>query len=113
MNKQYYVYIVSNWTGERVYTGITNDLQRRIFEHKRKMIDGFTKKYNLDRLVFFEIYNDAVNAISREKEIKAWRREKKNRLVESVNPAWTDLSDEWYEDPFGPLARSGMIDQGS
>lgn len=107
MDKQYCVYILSNWTGERVYTGVTSDLERRIFEHKNKLIDGFTKKYNLDRLVFFEIYSDPSTAISREKEIKAWRREKKNRLVESVNPAWTDLAQGWYEDPSGSLARSG------
>ena len=106
MNRQYYVYIVSNWTGECVYTGVTNDLQRRIFEHKNKLIEGFTKKYNLDRLVFFEIYDGPTNAISREKEIRVGAG-KENRLVESVNPAWTDLSEGWYEDPSGPMARSG------
>ncbi len=105
--KQYYVYIISNWTGETIYTGVTSDLTRRLYEHKYKLFDGFTKKYNIDRLVYFEAYEDAVTAISREKEIKAWRREKKNRLIEKMNPTWTDLSNGWYEDPSEPEAHSG------
>ena len=105
--KQYFVYIISNWTGERIYTGVTSNLERRIFEHKNKIIEGFTKKYNIDRLVYFELYDDPASAILREKEIKGWRREKKNRIIEGKNPEWTDLSIGWYEDPSGPLARSG------
>ena len=75
-----------------MYTGITNDIQRRIYEHKNKKIEGFTKKYNVTKLVWFEETNDVYAAISREKEIKGWRRGKKNKLVSSINPDWRDLS---------------------
>lgn len=95
---QYYVYIISNWTGVRIYTGVTSDLEKRLWQHKNKTFDGFSKKYNLNKLVYFETYEDPENAIKREKEIKAWRREKKNNLIETKNPQWTDLSDGWYED---------------
>jgi len=105
--KQYYVYILSNWTGERVYTGVTSDLSRRLYEHKHKLTAGFTTKYNIDKLVYFEIYQDPSNAIFREKEIKGWRREKKNKLIETMNPSWTDLSSGWYEDPSVSTTRSG------
>lgn len=73
---------------------MTNDLQRRIYEHKNKLFDGFTKKYNINKLVYFEETSDVRTAIAREKEIKKWRREKKNKLVESINPGWKDLSTE-------------------
>lgn len=89
--KQYYVYIVSNWDNRIVYTGITNNLQRRIFEHKEKQIDGFTKKYNTSKLVYFEIADNPTAAITREKQIKSWRREKKNVLIAKMNPEWKDL----------------------
>ena len=92
--KTYYVYIVSGMT-HRIYTGVTNDLERRVFEHKNKMIKGFTKKYNLNQLVYYEETNDINVAISREKEIKGWVRKKKIQLIESVNPKWLDLSEEW------------------
>jgi len=75
-----------------MYIGVTNDLTRRLYEHKNKLLDGFTKKYNLTKLVYFELFFDIKTAINREKEIKKWRREKKNNLVESKNPFWKDLS---------------------
>jgi putative endonuclease len=73
---------------------MTNNLERRIYEHKNKLVEGFTKKYNLDKLVYYEQYTDVNLAIQREKELKKWRREKKNKLVESVNPEWKDLTNE-------------------
>ena len=74
-----------------MYIGVTNDLVRRLYEHKNKLYDGFTKKYNLNKLVYFELFFDINEAVKREKEIKKWRREKKNKLVESINPEWRDL----------------------
>ncbi|MCX7876561.1 MAG: GIY-YIG nuclease family protein [Melioribacteraceae bacterium] len=91
----YYVYILTNWNNKVMYVGMTNNLTRRIYEHKNKLVDGFTSKYNLNKLVYFEITSDIRTAIAREKEIKKWRREKKNKLVESINPEWKDLSDEF------------------
>ena len=93
--RSYYVYLLINWNNRVIYTGITNDLKRRIYEHKNKMIDGFTKKYNLNKLVYFEETPDVISAIAREKEIKKWRREKKNKLVVEMNPDWEDLSCRW------------------
>lgn len=101
--KQYYIYILSNWSGNVIYTGFTNNLERRMGEHKAKLVDGFAKKYNLDRLVYYECYDDPEDAILREKEIKKWRREKKDNLIKTMNPEWIDLSLEWYEDS-SPLA---------
>ena len=94
--KQYYVYIMTSATGT-LYIGMTNDLRRRTYQHKNKLIDGFTKKYNVNRLVFFEVYNDVRDAIAREKQLKKWRRSKKKWLVETHNPKWQDLSEEWDE----------------
>ena len=91
----YYVYILTNWNNKVMYIGMTNNLERRLFEHKTKMVDGFTKKYNVNKLVYFEETSDVHVAIAREKEIKKWRREKKNNLVISMNPEWKDLSDSW------------------
>jgi putative endonuclease len=91
----YYVYILTNWDSKVMYVGMTNELQRRIYEHKNKLIEGFTKKYNINKLVYFEAVEDVVVAIAREKEIKKWRREKKNRLVMKQNPTWEDLSLRW------------------
>lgn len=93
----YYIYILANWTNSVIYIGVTNNLSRRLFEHKNKLLDGFTKKYNLDKLVYFETYNDINEAILREKELKKWRREKKNNLIESLNPDWRDLSLDFRE----------------
>lgn len=88
----YYVYILSNWNNKVIYVGMTNNLERRLYEHRNKLIEGFTKKYNLDKLVYFEHTADVNSAIRREKEIKKWRREKKNNLIESLNPGWTELT---------------------
>jgi len=96
--KQFYVYIMTNRPRSHVlYTGITGDLSRRVFEHKNKLVPGFTSRYNLTRLAYYErfFYPDA--AIDREKEIKGWRRSKKIRLIESMNPHWNDLAERWSE----------------
>ena len=94
MAEQYFIYILTNWNNKVIYTGVTNNLVRRIYEHKNKLLNGFTKKYNLSKLVYFEQTNDILSAIAREKEIKKWRRAKKNKLVESMNPSWKDLANE-------------------
>ena len=91
---QYYVYIMTNTTGT-LYTGVTNDLKRRVYQHKHKLIEGFTKKYNVTRLVFYEETPDVYTAIAREKEIKGWLRRKKLALIKSHNPKWQDLSEGW------------------
>jgi len=92
--KQYYVYIMTNKIDTVLYTGVTSDLKKRIWEHKEKVIDGFTKKYNINKLIFFEIYNDPENAILREKQIKAGARTKKVELIIGINPEWKDLYDK-------------------
>ena len=92
MTRTYYVYLLTNWNNKVMYVGVTNNLKRRIYEHKNKLIKGFTEKYNLNKLVFFEETQDVNSAIAREKEIKKWRREKKNQLVNRMNPNWKDLS---------------------
>ena len=78
-----------------MYVGVTNDLERRIFEHKEKVVKGFTEKYNVNKLVYYEQTSDIAGALNREKEIKKWRREKKNRLVVDTNPLWRDLSEDF------------------
>ncbi|MGH7791067.1 MAG: GIY-YIG nuclease family protein, partial [Thermodesulfobacteriota bacterium] len=85
--KQYYVYIITN-NSRTLYTGVTNDLLRRVYEHKNKLVEGFTKKYNITELVYYEEMNDIHDAIGREKQIKGWLRAKKIALIESVNPEW-------------------------
>lgn len=90
--KNYYVYMITNWTGEVMYIGMTNDLERRIQEHKTKQIDGFSKSYNLKKLVYYEECSDVRDAIAREKQLKKWSRAKKDKLVESLNPEWKDLA---------------------
>jgi putative endonuclease len=82
-----------------LYTGVTNDLERRVYEHKMRLIPGFTSRYRLNKLVFFESTDDVTVAIEREKEIKGWVRRKKTALINSVNPEWKDLSEEWYDMP--------------
>ena len=77
MDKQYYIYIMTNKNNSVLYTGVTNDLMRRVYEHKNKLVDGFAKKYNIDKLVFYEIYSDVNDAIAREKQIKGGSRAKK------------------------------------
>ena len=92
----YFTYIMASRSHTR-YVGVTGDLHKRVFEHKWKEHEGFTARYNCDRLVWFERYQDVRKAIARKKELKGWRRSKKIALIESVNPAWVDLSREWYE----------------
>ena len=91
----YYVYILTNWNNHVMYVGVTNNLQRRIYEHKEKLIDGFTSKYNVNKLVYYEETTDVKSAISREKELKGWRRSKKDALVATMNQNWEDLSKDW------------------
>jgi len=92
--KQYYVYIMTN-KSRTLYTGVTNDLERRVYEHKQKLVPGFTARYNITRLVYFEATEDVQAAIVREKQIKGWLRRKKIALIESANPRWEDLSVKW------------------
>ena len=94
MNKQYCVYIMTNNYNKVLYTGITSNLKRRVYEHKEKLVDGFTKRYNITKLVYYEIYEDPENAILREKQIKAGSRQKKIDLIFSFNEKWNDLYDE-------------------
>jgi putative endonuclease len=94
--KEYFVYILAS-RSRVLYTGVTNDLQRRIYEHQHKLIAGFTSKYNATHLVYFESSPDVRSAIAREKEIKGWLRIKKIKLIESMNPQWRDLSTDWDE----------------
>lgn len=95
--KQYCVYIMSSRSGV-LYVGVTNDLQRRVFEHKSLAMPGFTSKYKATQLVYFETTTDVTAAIAREKEIKGWLRSKKVKLIEAENPLWVDLSAEWFEE---------------
>ena len=90
--KAFYVYIMTNRSRVVLYTGITNSLMRRVWPHQNGEIEGFTKAYRVNRLVYYERFNDPRDAIALEKEIKGWRREKKNALVETMNPKWADLS---------------------
>ncbi len=91
MDKQFYVYILTNRNNNVLYTGVTNNLPRRVYEHKNKLIEGFTKKYHVDTLVYYEAYADSLNAITREKQIKGGSRAKKIQLMESMNKEWDDL----------------------
>ena len=93
--KTYYVYMVTNWNNKVLYTGVTNDLARRICEHREKKVRGFTSRYNLKKLVFFESNTDINAAIAREKEIKGWVRSKKDALIATMNPDWNDLAVEY------------------
>jgi putative endonuclease len=94
--KQYYVYIMSS-KSRTLYTGITDNLLRRVYEHKNRLIDGFTKKYNITDLAYYEVTSDIQTAIQREKQIKGWVRRRKIALIETVNAEWKDLSNGWYE----------------
>jgi putative endonuclease len=96
--KRYFVYVMSN-KSRRLYTGITSKLQKRVFEHKSKLIDGFTSRHSFDMLVYYEEFTNVNCAILREKELKGWRRDKKLALILADNPDWADLSLEWEEDP--------------
>lgn len=89
----YYVYILTNKNNSVIYVGITNDLHRRLYEHKTEQIEGFTKKYHLHKLVYFEEYSNVKDAIEREKQLKHWVRNKKNSLIQEQNPNWDDFGD--------------------
>jgi putative endonuclease len=107
--RTYYVYIMASSTCT-LYVGVTNDLERRVFEHKQGLVPGFTRRYGVKRLVHYEDTNDVSVAIAREKQIKGWRRSKKVDLVESMNPGWRDLSDGWYGEMEGAGAPVSRMD---
>ena len=96
MPKQYYIYIMTN-KSRTFYVGVTNNLERRVYEHKHKLIPGFTEKYNITLLIYYEVFGDIREAIAREKQVKDWRRSKKIALIETMNPKWTDLAAEWFD----------------
>ena len=87
----YYVYILTNQSNKVMYVGVTNNLARRVYEHKNKLVEGFTSKYNVNKLIYFEETKDIEAAIQREKQIKGWKRSRKNELVETINPEWKEL----------------------
>ena len=91
MSKTYYVYILASKRNGTLYIGVTNDLERRLYEHKNNLLEGFTNKYNVDKLVFYEVYEDINSAIAREKQIKSGSRAKKIKLIEDMNTGWNDL----------------------
>lgn len=93
-DKHYYVYFITNNTNVALYIGVTSNLGKRVFEHKNKLVKGFTEKYDINKLVYYEIYDDPENAILREKRLKGSSRARKNKLVESLNPRWQDLYDQ-------------------
>lgn len=95
--KQFFVYIMAS-KSRVLYTGMTSDLKRRVYQHKHKLVEGFTAKYNVTRLVYFEATTDVKSAIGREKQIKAWTRAKRVALIESDNPTWKDLSEGWFDE---------------
>ena len=94
--KEFFIYIMTN-ESKTIYIGVTNDLHRRVYEHKNKLIDGFTKKYNISKLVYFEVYTSIEDAIKREKQLKNWHRQWKINLIESSNKEWKDLSIEFND----------------
>ena len=94
MEKHYYVYIMTNKNNTVLYTGVTSDLRRRCYEHKEKLTEGFTKKYNITKLVFYEVFRDAYTAIAKEKQLKGGSRANKLNMIHSMNPEWKDLYDE-------------------
>ena len=100
----YYVYILANKTNSTVYIGVTDDLMRRLQEHRNDQIDGFTKAYHVHKLVYYESFSDVRYAIAREKQLKGWRRARKNELIESKNPTWADLAGDWFT--AGPIPRA-------
>lgn len=109
-DSSYATYIMAS-RSHTLYIGVTGSLHKRVFEHKWKEHDGFTEKYNCDRLVWFETYQDIRDAIAREKQLKGWRREKKIALIEKMNPAWIDLSRDWYDVEPADLKRvTGRMD---
>ena len=107
MHGVFYTYILANQRHGTVYVGITNDIARRVWEHKSKLIAGFTRQYHVDRLVYFEVFRDALSAIAREKQLKAGSRARKLALIEASNPGWSDLSEGWYGQDTGLAAMTG------
>jgi putative endonuclease len=95
--RDFFVYILTNRNRKVLYIGVTNDMERRLAEHRAKEVPGFSERYNLTALLYVETYPDAQSAIAREKQLKGWRREKKVALINTINPAWRDLSADWYE----------------
>ena len=91
----YFVYILSNWDDSVIYIGVTSNLPRRLYEHKNGLADGFTKRYRVHKLVYYEHTSDVRSAIAREKQLKGWTRSKKNALIARMNPNWIDLSSTW------------------
>ena len=113
MNKQYYVYIMSS-RSSTLYIGSAHDLMKRVLEHKYKVVDGFTKRYSINRLVYFEACETVEASINREKQLKGWTRAKKIALIESINPEWKDLSSEFMT-PFDEkeISEKPVIKRGS
>lgn len=104
--RKYYVYIMTN-KSRTLYTGVTNDLERRVYEHKNKLVKGFTRKYNITRLVWYEEFDDVQQALDGEKKIKGWLRSKKIALIESANPLWKDLAEKWFTESCHPERSEG------
>lgn len=104
--KAYHVYMITNHTNKVLYIGVTGDIERRIYEHKHGLYKGFSKKYNVNRLVYCEEFMDVNEAISREKQLKKWSRKKKNFLIRQLNPEWKDLSIEQEIPPRATLGRN-------
>jgi putative endonuclease len=108
MDQASHVYMMSSSSRRALYTGVTARLRQRVFEHKNDLVEGFSSKYKCHRLVYFERFTTVVDAIAREKQVKGWRREKKDKLVESMNPAWKDLAADWF--PATLLHRGKPVD---
>ena len=90
--KRYYVYILFSKKNGTLYVGVTNDLVKRVWQHKNKVVEGFTKQYSIDKLGYYEVCNDINSAIAREKQLKGWTRKRKNELVETINPMWKEIT---------------------
>ena len=93
-NYNFYVYIITNKVNTVLYIGVTNDLERRMYEHKNKLVNGFSKRYNLNKLVYYEHFSNIIYAIEREKQLKNWHRQWKNNIINDFNPTWKDLTNE-------------------
>jgi putative endonuclease len=105
-HRSYWIYILTNKPHGTLYIGVTNSLQRRVWQHKTKAEESFTKRYGLNRLVYLEEFRDVTNAISREKELKGWLRRKKTDLIQKDNPLWLDLSEGWFDAQMDSSLRS-------
>ncbi len=91
----YYVYILTNASHRSLYIGVTSDLEKRLYEHRMELVEGFTKRYHIHKLIYYETTEDVYSAIQREKQLKGWTRAKKNALIATMNPDWNDLSEAW------------------